>query len=252
MRRHGTWSQPEREAARREEVRCHLHVFSATLTPERVTDHVGVQPTTARHRGYRPRPGAGLEAGLPEHQWTWEPSGDVPLTLDAQLDEIWSALATRAAAFRDLLPDAKISVDIVIDHYDDVVGLRRTSGMSRWQPRSALGSTLTSTTTPTATEKPPRTTTNELGVQCRSGDGRQSRSRAVVARPTRGTFWTRPRAHHAAAQEPREISRRRWCVPSGSDEGSSRCHQVASVNSEGRSSSGSKPTASSLSNQAYR
>lgn len=100
-----------------EETRCRLFVVSDSLAPEVVTGRTGTQPTTARHRGYRPRPGAGPRDGLPEHQWIWEPDDSVALTLDAQLDAIWIALKTRAAQFRDLGPEGRVVVDIVIAHY---------------------------------------------------------------------------------------------------------------------------------------
>lgn len=85
----------------RDEIRCALAVFSASLTPEEITDRVGTQPTVVRRRGSRPRPGAGPKDGLPEHQWIWNPDAGVALTMGAQLDAIWTALGSRAPAFRD-------------------------------------------------------------------------------------------------------------------------------------------------------
>lgn len=100
-----------------DEIRCRLVVFSPRLRPEDVTARSGMQATTVRHRGYRARPGAGPKDGLAEHQWIWEPDDDVTLTLDAQLDAIWSAIGPSAAAFRNLQPEARVVVDIVFEHY---------------------------------------------------------------------------------------------------------------------------------------
>lgn len=44
------------------------------------------------------------------------------LTIGAQLDAIWTALGSRAPAFRDL-SDAHVVVDILIEHYGDDLSL---------------------------------------------------------------------------------------------------------------------------------
>ena len=107
----------------RDEIHCRLIVFSPRLRPEDVTAGTGVEATIVRHRGYRPRPGAGPKAGLPEHQWIWEPDNDVAQTLDAQLDAIWSAIGSSAAAFRNLQPEGRVVVDIVFYHYGNELSL---------------------------------------------------------------------------------------------------------------------------------
>jgi hypothetical protein len=106
----------------RDEIHCALDVFSASLTPEEITHRIGTQPTIVRRRGSRPRPGAGPKDGLPENQWEWNPDASVPLTLDAQLDAIWTALGSRAQAFRDL-SEAHVVVDILIEHHGDGLSL---------------------------------------------------------------------------------------------------------------------------------
>jgi hypothetical protein len=125
----------------RDEIRCALAVFSASLTPEEITDLIGTQPTMVRRRGSRPRPGAGPKDGLPEHQWTWQPDASVALTVDAQLDAISTALGSRAQAFRDL-PDARVVVDILIEHYGGWLSLGWAMAERHVLMAAALGASI--------------------------------------------------------------------------------------------------------------
>ncbi len=107
----------------RDEIHCELAVVSKRIMPEEVTDRIGMRPTLARHRGDPTARGNDSGYGLPEHQWIWTPNEGTALTLDAQLDAIWTELGAYTHAFRDLGAEVRVVIDILIEHYGTALSL---------------------------------------------------------------------------------------------------------------------------------
>lgn len=105
-----------------EEIRCSLCIVSGDIGPDELTAMVGVAPTTTQRRG-EPRSSGAPGRTVAVNQWVWRPPGEVKALLNAQLDAIWSALGSRADAFRELPTGAHVVLDIAIYHRGDQLRL---------------------------------------------------------------------------------------------------------------------------------
>lgn len=98
-----------------EEVRCSVTVFSDSTTAAEISDYIGIEPTQERIKGdpiSAKRPGTLVAS----HMWVWQVGDSVERSLEAQLDELWSALGSRADRFKNLPPGANVQLDIWIIH----------------------------------------------------------------------------------------------------------------------------------------
>lgn len=98
-----------------EEIRCSISVFSDNVTAAQITGCVGVAPTKARIKD-EPISAQRPHIRVPRHIWTWQVDDAVERSLDAQLDALWSALGSKADAFRRLPPGANVQLSIWITH----------------------------------------------------------------------------------------------------------------------------------------
>ena len=101
------------------EVKCALAIFSADVEVAEMTARIGIAPTIQRTKGDPIRPGATVAS----HQWIWQPPDAATLSMDEQLDAIWSVLGPRANEIASLAPACKVVLDFEINHHEDDLDL---------------------------------------------------------------------------------------------------------------------------------
>jgi|GEM_PF-5834429 hypothetical protein len=105
-----------------EEVRCSITVFSDSTSAAEISDHIGIEPTRKQIKG-EPISAKRPETLVASHLWVWQVGDSVERSLDAQLDELWSALGPYADKFKDLPPGANVQLDIWITHQGSELAL---------------------------------------------------------------------------------------------------------------------------------
>ena len=101
------------------EVRCSLCIFSPSTSPKALTELVGITPTYSRRKGEPRNPGA-PGSTVVTNIWVWKAPEDIEAQMNSQLDAIWRAHSTKAKAFRELPPDASVTLSIEIYHHTDL------------------------------------------------------------------------------------------------------------------------------------
>jgi hypothetical protein len=98
-----------------EEVRCSITVFSDSTTAAEISDYIGIEPTRTRVKG-DPISAKRPQTLVASHMWVWQVGDSVERSLDAQLDELWSALGPHADKFKNLPSGANVQLGVWIIH----------------------------------------------------------------------------------------------------------------------------------------
>jgi hypothetical protein len=124
-----------------EEVRCSITVFSDSTTAAEISGHIGIEPTRKRIKG-EPISAKRPETRVASHLWVWQVGDSVERSLDAQLDELWSALGSHADKFKDLPPGASVQLDIWITHRGSELALGWVLDRRHTAAAAAFGATI--------------------------------------------------------------------------------------------------------------
>jgi Domain of unknown function (DUF4279) len=129
----------DHELPDRPRVSCELAVFSESVEADAVTTRVGVDPAETRRMGDARRSGKGR---VKNHQWIWRPCSDVPRNLDSQLDALRAMAIERVEAFKALQNEARVVLEIVIEHYERALSLGWVLDRRHVELAAALGASL--------------------------------------------------------------------------------------------------------------
>jgi hypothetical protein len=124
-----------------EEVRCSITVCSDSTPAAEISGHIGIEPTRERIKG-EPISVKRPETLVASHLWVWQVGDSVERSLDAQLDELWSALGPRADKFKDLPPDTNVQLDIWITHRGSELALGWVLDRRHAVAAAAFGATI--------------------------------------------------------------------------------------------------------------
>ncbi len=123
------------------EVRCSITVFSDSTTAAEISGHIGIEPTRERIKG-DPISAKRPQTLVASHMWVWQVGNSVERSLDAQLDELWSALGPHADKFKDLPPGANVQLDIWITHRGSELALGWVLDRRHAAAAAAFGATI--------------------------------------------------------------------------------------------------------------
>lgn len=124
-----------------EEVRCSITVFSDSTTAAEISNYIGIEPTQKRVKG-DPISAKRPQTLVASHMWVWQVGDSVERSLDAQLDELWSALGPHADKFKNLPSGANVQLDVWIIHRGSELSLGWVLNRRHVAAAAAFGATI--------------------------------------------------------------------------------------------------------------
>lgn len=102
-------------------VRVYLSITSATLSPETITQKIGLQPTRSKTLG-EPRHPKAPTVTLQKHHWSFEPGAEVPGSLERKLTVLLSQLEAAQPKIAALPDTCEICICICYRGYRGWMG----------------------------------------------------------------------------------------------------------------------------------